>query len=94
MADLFARQTGLDALHQRNASAALQGGEADQFRALLEASAYVAAFTAAAYVKQLVEGDGEPATDVAAPDFNFATPTRCAEGLRRRPRRGRAGIGR
>ena len=79
VADLFARQTGLDALHQRNASAVLEGADADRFRALLEASAYIAAFAAAAYVKQLVEGEGEPVSDIAPPAFNFATPQRCAE---------------
>lgn len=74
VSDLFARQTGLDALHKRNASSVLEGGDADRYRALLEASAYVSAFVAAAYVKQLVEADGEPASDVAPPSFNFATP--------------------
>ncbi|HSO47717.1 MAG TPA: AAA family ATPase, partial [Rhizobiaceae bacterium] len=81
VSDLFARQTGLDALHQRNASAVLQGAEADQFRALMEASAYVAAFSASAYIKQLVEGDGESTSDVAAPAFNFATPTDALKGF-------------
>jgi hypothetical protein len=72
--ELFSRQTGLDALHQRNASAVLEGADADRFRGLMEASAYVAAFSAAAYVKQLVEADGEPTSDVAAPAYNFSTP--------------------
>jgi hypothetical protein len=74
VSDLFSRQTGLDALHQRNASAVLEGADADRFRGLMEASAYVAAFSAAAYVKQLVEADGEPTSDVAAPAYNFSTP--------------------
>jgi len=74
VSDLFGKQTGLDALHARNASSVLEGGDADRYRVLLEASAYVAAFSAAAYVKQLVEANGEPVSDVDAPEFNFATP--------------------
>jgi hypothetical protein len=74
ISDLFARQTGLDALHTRNATSILEGGEAENYRILMEASAYVTAFSAAAYIKQLVEADGEPASDVAPPIFNFATP--------------------
>jgi hypothetical protein len=81
VADLFARQTGLDALHQRNASAVLEGADADRFRALLEASSYIAAFAAAAYVKQLVEGEGEPVSDIAPPAFNFATPNDALKSL-------------
>ncbi len=72
--ELFARQTGLDALHARNASAVLEGAEADRYRALMEASAYVAAFTAAAYVRQFVEADSEPVADMAEPAFDFSTP--------------------
>lgn len=74
VADLFGRQTGLDALHQRNASSVLEGADADRFRHLMEASAYVAAFSAAAYVKQLVEASGEATADAAAPNWNFSTP--------------------
>ena len=74
VSDLFAKQTGLDSLHRRNASSVLEGAEADQYRNLLEASAYVSAFSAAAYVKQLIEADGEPVGDVEPPSFNFATP--------------------
>jgi hypothetical protein len=79
--DLFARQTGLDALHQRNASSMLEGGEADSYRVLLEASAYVAAFSATAYIRQLVEADGEPVSDIAAPQWNFATPQDALKSL-------------
>jgi hypothetical protein len=74
IADEFGKQTGLDSLHQRNASAILEGQDADRYRTLMEASAYVAAFSAAAYIKQLVEAEGEPTSDVAEPAWNFATP--------------------
>ncbi len=79
--DLFARQTGLDALHLRNASAVLDGADADRYRSLMEASAYVAAFAAAAYAKQLIETNGEATSDVGAPSFNFATPGDALKGL-------------
>ena len=81
VADLYSRQTGLDALYTKNASAVLEGGEAERYRVLLEASAYVAAFTAAAYVKQLVEATGEATGDVSAPSFNFATPQDALKGF-------------
>ena len=81
VSDLFARQSGLDALHQRNTSAVLEGADADRYRGLLEASAYVAAFAASAYVKQLVEANGEATSDVAAPAFNFATPNDALKGF-------------
>jgi len=74
VADLFGRQTGLDALHQKNAASVLEGGEADRFRSLMEASAFVTAFAAAAYVKQLIEANGEATEDTGAPNWNFATP--------------------
>jgi hypothetical protein len=79
--ELFSRQTGLDALHQRNAQAVLDGADADRFRLLMEASAYVAAFTAAAYIKQLVDATGEATGDIAAPNFNFATPQDALKSL-------------
>ncbi|MEC9343615.1 MAG: AAA family ATPase, partial [Pseudomonadota bacterium] len=79
--DLFSRQTGLDALFTRNASAVLEGEDAERYRVLMEASAYVAAFTAAAYVKQQVEASGEATSDVAPPSFSFATPQDALKGL-------------
>ena len=72
--DLFAKQTGLDALKQRNASSILEGEKAERFRGLVEASSYVAAFSAAAYLKQMVESGSEAANDVDAPNWNFDTP--------------------
>ena len=81
VADLYAKQTGMDALRDKNASATLQGEEADRFRSMLEASAYVAAFTAAAYMKQMVEATGEPVTDVTPPSFDFSTPQDALKGF-------------
>ena len=74
VADEFAKQTGLDSLREKNAASALQGDEAQQYRELLEASAYVSAFSTAAYLHQMVETSGEPASDVVEPLFNFDTP--------------------
>ena len=74
VSDEFAKQTGLDALRKKNSASALEGDEATQYRSLLEASSYVAAFAASAYLHQFVEASGEPANDVAEPNFNFDTP--------------------
>ena len=74
VADLFAKQTGLDALKARNASSTLEGDKAERFRGLIEASSYVAAFSAVAYLKQMVEAGSEPASEVEPPQWNFDTP--------------------
>ncbi|MDQ0321273.1 hypothetical protein QO002_003411 [Pararhizobium capsulatum DSM 1112] len=74
VADVFARQTDLESLQSRNASAPLAGEEAGRFKALLSASAYVAAFTFAAYLSSTLTGEGEPVEDGAEPDFLFDTP--------------------
>lgn len=71
--DVFGRQSDLESLMARNASAPLQGEDASHFKRLLSASSYVAAFTLSAYLAQLIEADGEPANDIAAPDFVFDT---------------------
>ena len=81
VADEFAQQTGLDALRAKNAASTLDGDDATKFRALLEASSYVAAFSAAAYLHQFVEATGEPANDVEEPDFNFDTPQDALKGF-------------
>ena len=81
IADLYAKQTGLDALKSKNASSTLSGDEANRFHALLEASSYVASFSAAAYLHQFVEGNGEPADDVDEPRFSFDTPNDALKGL-------------
>ncbi|KQV38250.1 MULTISPECIES: AAA family ATPase [unclassified Rhizobium] len=74
VADVFARQTDLESLQSRNAAAPLGGEEASRFKALLSASAYVAAFTFAAYLSATLAGEGEPVEDGAEPDFLFDTP--------------------
>ena len=81
VADVYARQTGLDSLQDKNRGAPLQGEEADRYRGLLEAAAYVSAFTAAAYVKQMVEAAGEPVSDVSPPVFDFSTPQDALKGF-------------
>ncbi|MRG56610.1 AAA family ATPase [Phyllobacterium sp. SYP-B3895] len=73
VADTFGRQSDLDSLGARNASAPLQGEDASHFKQLLLAAAYVAAFTLSAYLAQFVESDAEPVSDIAEPDFNFDT---------------------
>ncbi|WEX86051.1 ATP-binding protein [Sinorhizobium garamanticum] len=74
VADVFARQTNLEQLQARNASSPLGGEEAGQFKALLSAAAYVAAFTLAAYLGATLQSEGEPVDDAAEPDFLFDTP--------------------
>lgn len=74
VADVFAQQTNLEQLQARNASAPLGGEDASHFKALLSASAYVAAFTLAAYLGATLQGEGEPVDDAIEPDFLFDTP--------------------
>ena len=74
VAEVFGRQTDLEQLQARNASAPLAGEDAARFKALLSASAYVAAFTLAAYIGATLAGEGEPVDDAAEPDFLFDTP--------------------
>jgi hypothetical protein len=81
VADMFARQTDLESLQSRNAGAPLQGEEAERFKRLLSASAYVAAFTLAAYILQTVDGESEPANDTEEPDFLFDTPQDALKSL-------------
>ena len=73
VADVFGRQSDLESLMGRNASAPLQGEEASHFKRLLSAASYVAAFAFAAYLAQLIGTDTEPANDVSEPDFVFDT---------------------
>ncbi|MFT2212215.1 AAA family ATPase [Rhizobium giardinii] len=81
VADVFARQTNLEGLQYRNATAPLAGEDAAQFKALLSASAYVAAFTFAAYLGSTLAGEGEPVEDGAEPDFLFDTPQDALKSL-------------
>jgi energy-coupling factor transporter ATP-binding protein EcfA2 len=74
VAEVFGRSTDLESLQARNARAPLEGDEASQFKKLLAASGYVAAFTLSSYLSQLIDTDGEPPNDIAAPDFLFDTP--------------------
>ncbi|WP_395450465.1 AAA family ATPase [Aminobacter sp. UC22_36] len=74
VSDIFSRSTDLEALQAKNARAPLEGDEASHFKKLLSASAYVAAFTLASYLAQLIDSDGEAPNDVTEPDFLFDTP--------------------
>lgn len=81
VAEMFGRQTDLESLQSRNAGAPLQGEEAERFKRLLTASAYVAAFSFAAYILQTVDGESEPANDTEEPDFLFDTPQDALKSL-------------
>ncbi|MEM9676459.1 MAG: AAA family ATPase [Pseudomonadota bacterium] len=81
IADKFSEQTGLDALTKKNISGDLSGADLERFRPLLESSAYVAAFSASAYLLQMLPEDGEAASDVVEPDFLFDTPQDALKGL-------------
>jgi hypothetical protein len=81
VADVFGRQTNLETLQSRNASSPLAGPEAENFKGLLAAAAYVAAFTFAAYLGVTLPGEGEPAEDVAEPDYLFDTAQDALKGL-------------
>lgn len=73
VSDVFARQTALEALQAKNATAPLSGEAATEYRALLSSSAYVAVFTFAAYLAATL--NGEDASDESKEtDFNFDTP--------------------
>lgn len=73
VSDVFARSNELESLQAKNARAPLDGADADRFRKLTNASAYVAAFSLASYLAQTIEADGEAPNDVAEPDFLFDT---------------------
>ena len=74
VSDAFSRQTNLEGLQARNLASPLAGDEENQFKALLSASAYVAAFAFAAYLGQTLPGEGEPVEDGGEPDYAFDTP--------------------
>ncbi|MAZ16850.1 MAG: AAA family ATPase [Ahrensia sp.] len=73
VADVFARETELESLQARNLSAPLQGDDAVRFKALVNAAAYVSAFTLSAYLLQMLDGGTEPVNDPDEPDFLFDT---------------------
>ncbi|WEX76560.1 ATP-binding protein [Sinorhizobium numidicum] len=81
VSDVFARQTNLEQLQARNSTSPLAGEEAGQFKALLSALAYVAAFTLAAYLGATLQGEGEPVDDAVEPDFLFDTPQDALKSL-------------
>lgn len=74
IADVFSQSTSLEALHTENMSSPLSGEDASSFKNLLAASAYVAAFSWAAYMLRHLPTGLEAVSDVEAPDFNFDTP--------------------
>ncbi|MBN9070998.1 MAG: ATP-binding protein [Rhizobiales bacterium] len=73
IADVFARGNDLESLQARNARAPLEGEDATRFKKLLNAAAYVAAFSFSSYLSQLIDSEGEPPNDIAEPDFLFDT---------------------
>jgi ATPase family associated with various cellular activities (AAA) len=81
VADLYARQTPLEALSARNATKPLEGDEAAQFRDYLSAASYVAAFTFAAYLIQMIEAGSEAVGDIAEPAFQFDTAQDAVKSL-------------
>jgi hypothetical protein len=81
VADVFARQTNLEGLQARNTTAPLLGPDADNFKALLSAAAFITAFTFAAYLTTTLPGEGEPTDDTAEPDYLFDTPQDAAKSM-------------
>ncbi|WP_054310602.1 AAA family ATPase [Mesorhizobium sp. 1M-11] len=81
VSDVFSRSTDLESLQSQNARSPLGGDQAAQFKKLLSASAYVAAFTLASYLAQLIDSDGEAPNDIAEPDFLFDTPQDAVKSL-------------
>ncbi|MGB3502608.1 MAG: ATP-binding protein [Mesorhizobium sp.] len=81
VSDVFARGNELEALQGKNARAPLEGADADRFRKLINASAYVAAFSLASYLAQSIEADGEAPNDVSEPDYLFDTPQDAVKAL-------------
>ncbi|MBZ0164513.1 MAG: AAA family ATPase [Notoacmeibacter sp.] len=73
VADVFAQGSELESLQAKNVRAPLEGEDAVAFRKLLNSAAYVAAFTFASYLSQLIDGSDEVANDVEEPDFLFDT---------------------
>ena len=78
-ADAYARSSGHDARIAANTRAPLEGREADLFHAGQEASAFVAAFAAAAFLRHAI--DAEDGEDGRAPDFAFSSPLEALKSL-------------
>lgn len=81
VAGLMALQTDLEQLQARNAQSPLAGDDADRFRSLLSASAYVAAFAFLSYVSRTLPGEGNGDEDAAEPAFLFDTPQDALKSL-------------
>ena len=82
VADVFARQTELESLQSRNTCLRRsQGDEAVRFKTLVNAAAYVAAFTLSAYLLQMLDGGTEPVNDPDEPDFLFDTAQDAVKSL-------------
>ncbi len=81
VAAVCAEGSDLESLQARNARAPLEGEDASVFKKLLSASAYVAAFSFASYLLQLIEADGEAPNDIDEPDFLFDTPQDALKSL-------------
>ncbi|MGC4025011.1 MAG: AAA family ATPase [Mesorhizobium sp.] len=81
VSDAYARATDLESLQAKNARTPLEGEDSSRFHKLLSASAYVAAFTFASYLLQLIDSDGESPNDIAEPQFNFDTPQDAVKSL-------------
>ena len=72
--DVFARQTDLESLSEENKTSALSGDKATQFHKLLAASAFVCLFTAASYLTQSLEPDGEATKKPDEAEVDLDTP--------------------
>ncbi|THV21309.1 AAA family ATPase [Peteryoungia ipomoeae] len=81
IADVFARQTDLERMQAANLAAALQGEEAARFKALLSSSAYVVAFSFAAYLKTTIAGEAGSPDTVREPDYLLDTPQDALKSL-------------
>ena len=81
VADTFAEATELETLRQRNQRQPLEGEAASQFRALTAASAYVSAFSLAAYLARMIEGSDEALSEPEAPEMTFDTPQDALKAL-------------
>ncbi len=72
--DVYSRQTELEVLADANRAAPLSGERAGLYHKLLNASAFLALFTAASYLMQNLDADSDPANDIDEPDFAFDSP--------------------
>jgi hypothetical protein len=71
--DVFGRQTALEDLSQKNAASPLGGSDAENFQSLQQSASFVTSFAFIAYLKQMIETEGEAANDIEEANFNFDT---------------------